>query len=153
MVFKTKYELMTELKTLLKANNTNVCVTKMNKKEVEHEIIVQKEMLVRSYKIRSEKGRPEPRKIEMIENQDGFKVAVKPEKRMIRAPPGGKRGRPRKDEVIYEPPTLPATRLETLGADSDDDSNEEEKIVHVPPITATRCTCLTCPVHNSTKRI
>lgn len=169
MTRKTKYELMTELKELCRVNKINKSVSTMLYKELEHEIEVMKDLMSRSQRVRDPGGPRGPRVIKLVENEEGIKIPVKPEKRV--SGPTVKRpvGRPRKEtyvalessdsedekedtkpKAVSFPPSLPAKRLETTGDDSD--SEPENKIVHIPPMSSTRCTCITCPVHNSKSR-
>lgn len=168
MTKKTKYELMTELKELCRLNKINKSVSTMLYKELEHEILVQKEILARSQKVRAEGGPRGPRVIRLVENEEGIKIPVKPEKRLTGPEVKRPVGRPRKDAYKFPessddeddkkkvsiPPSVPAHRHQTLGAvpDSDSDSEPENKITHIPPISASRCTCISCPVHKTNIR-
>lgn len=149
-MIKTRYELQQDLKLLIEETGLKTNISKLTKAQLEEEIKVQKIMIM-NRAIRTERSKPGPlgpRKIETIQNEDGIEIPIIPEKSLSGPIEKRRPGRPKK-EVIVEP-TIPASRLETLRADSDE---EEKKIVHIPPITSTRCTCLSCPVHNSTKRI
>lgn len=165
MTKKTKYELMTELKELCRVNKINKSVSKMMYKELEHEIEVMKDLMSRSQKVRAEGGPRGPRTIKLVENEEGIKIPVKPEKRVTGPEVKRPVGRPRKEtyavlessdsedekpKAVSFPPSYPAKRLETFGADSG--SEAENKIVHIPPVSSTRCTCLSCPLHNSKTR-
>ncbi len=168
MTKKTKYELMTELKELCRVNKINKSISTMLYKELEHEIEVIKDMMSRSQKVREQRGPKGPRVIRLVENEEGIKVAVKPEKHLTKPEIKRPVGRPRKDTYKFPessddeddkrkvsfPPTVPAHRHETLGADSDssDSDDDSNKIVHIPPTSASRCTCMSCPVHNSKGR-
>jgi hypothetical protein len=150
MTRKTKYELMTELKELCRVNKITKSVSTMLYKELEHEILIQKEILRLSQKVRDPGGPRGPRIVKLIENEDGFKVPVEPEKRLMKPEIKRPVGRPKKVS-IEDPPILPAFRHETLGADSDSSDSEDNRIVHVPA-TSSRCTCINCPLHNSKTR-
>ena len=166
MTRKTKYELMTELKELCRVNKINKSISTMMYKELEHEILVQKEILARSQKTREQRGPKGPRVVRIVENEEGIKIPVKPEKRLTGPEVKRPVGRPRKDSykfpessddeerTISKPSSVPALRHQTLGAvsDSDSDSETENKITHIPPISASRCTCITCPVHKTNIR-
>lgn len=168
MTRKTKYELMTELKELCRVNKINKSVSTMMYKELEHEIAVIKDMMAHSQKVREQRGPKGPRVIRLVENEEGIKIPVKPEKRPTGPEVKRRVGRPRKDSYVFPEssddeddkkkvsiaPSVPAHRHQTLGAvpDSDSDSEPENKITHIPPISATRCTCISCPVHKTNIR-
>ena len=157
MTRKTKYELKKELQALCDLTHTNLKIRGLLYSELQQEILIQKEILARSQKLRMRAGPIGSREIKLIQNEEGILVPVKPELRQTGPTVKRPVGRPRKDakppeEAITKPPESPVLRLQTLGADSDSDL-DDKILTHVPPLSATRCTCLTCPVHNSIKRI
>lgn len=157
MTRKTKYELLLEVRQYCKMNNMSKTLCKMSYNDLKDELVFQKALLAKSVQVKERGGHQGPREIKLIQNEDGILVPIAPTPHLTKPIVKRPVGRPRKDakppeEVITKPPEAPVFRLETLGADSDSDE-EEKTITHVPPISSTRCTCLTCPVHNSTKRI